>query len=372
MGAVSNTQGEDAVAQHHAHAHAHWPRGLWLWVALGALVGGVVGGLITHAVWSSTPDVSAAACTSSSVAQQVVPSVVTIEVGRSQAGAGGTGSGEFFQDGGYILTNNHVVANAASGASIEVMLSDGQRESASLVGRDPLTDLAVIKAPQAQSAQVIALGSSSNLEVGQPVVVIGAPLGLSNTVTSGIVSALARTVEVPGAGSSQSAVLADAIQTDAAINPGNSGGSMVNCSGQLVGIPSAGATVPGSGGGSIGLGFAIPVDIAKAVADQLIATGHVSHASFGLSTIPVTPQVSQRTGLPEGLYVNAVQSGGPSATAGIRAGDVITQIDGQTATSPDQLIALTITKKAGDRVDLTYVRAGQTHETTVTLGSQSA
>jgi putative serine protease PepD len=342
---------------------------LWLWVALGALVGGVVGALVTHAVWS-TPDVSATACTASSVAQQVVPSVVTIEVGRSQAGAGGTGSGEFYQDGGYIVTNNHVVANAANGASIEVMLSDGQRVPASLVGRDPLTDLAVIRAAQAESAQVIALGSSSDLEVGQPVVVVGAPLGLSNTVTSGIVSALARTVEVPGAGSSQNALLADAIQTDAAINPGNSGGSMVNCSGQLVGIPTAGATVPGSGGGSIGLGFAIPVDIARAVADQLIATGHVSHASFGLVTVPVTAAISQNTGLPEGLHVNSVQAGGPAATAGIRPGDVITQIDGQPATSPDQLVALTITKKAGDKVDLTYVRAGQTHETTVTLGSQ--
>jgi putative serine protease PepD len=367
---VSETLVEDAGAQH--PAHAHWPCGLWLWVALGAIVGGVVGGLITYAVWSSTPDVSAAACTASSVAQQVVPSVVTIEVGRSSAGAGGSGSGEFYQDGGYILTNNHVVANAASGASMEVLLSDGQRVPASLVGRDPLTDLAVIKAPQAESAQVIALGSSSDLEVGQPVVVVGAPLGLSSTVTSGIVSALARTIEVPGAGSSQNAVLADAIQTDAAINPGNSGGSMVNCNGQLVGIPTAGAAVPGSNGGNIGLGFAIPVDIAQAVANQLIATGHVSHASFGLATVPVTPPISERTGLPQGLYVNAVQAGGPAATAGIRVGDVITQIDGQAATSPDQLIALTITKKAGDKVDVSYVRAGQTHETTVTLGSQGS
>ena len=354
-----------------AHAHAHAPRGLWIWVALGALAGGVLGALIAHAFWS-TPDISAAACTSSSVAQQVVPSVVTIEVGRSSAGAGGTGSGEFYQEGGYILTNNHVVANAANGASITVMLSNGQKVPATLVGRDPLTDLAVIKAPEAESPQVINLGSSSDLEVGQPVVVVGAPLGLSNTVTSGIVSALARTVEVPGAGSSQSALLADAIQTDAAINPGNSGGSMVNCSGQLVGIPSAGATVPGSGGGSIGLGFAIPVDIAQAVANQLIATGHVSHASFGLSTVAVTAQISQRTGFPEGLYVNSVQAGGPAAVAGIRVSDVITQIDGQPATSPDQLVALTITKKSGDKVDLSYWRAGQAHNTTVTLGSQSA
>jgi putative serine protease PepD len=331
---------------------------------LGALVGGVVGAVIAHAVWS-TPDISVAACTASSVAQQVVPSVVTIEVGRSSAGGAGTGSGEFYQAGGYILTNNHVVANAASGASLEVVLSDGQRLPATLVGRDPLTDLAVIKAPEAQTAQVIALGSSSDLEVGQPVVVVGAPLGLSNTVTSGIVSALARTIEVPGAGSLQNALLADAIQTDAAINPGNSGGSMVECDGELVGIPTAGAAVPGSAGGNIGLGFAIPVDIAQAVANQLIETGHVSHASFGLAVSPVAAPAA-------GLHVNSVQSGGPAAAAGLRPGDVITEIDGQPATSADQLIALTITKKAGDKVDLAYVRAGQTHETTVTLGSQGS
>jgi putative serine protease PepD len=301
----------------------------------------------------------------------VVPSVVTIEVGRSSAGAAGTGSGEFYQEGGYILTNNHVVANAASGAGIEVVLSDGQKVPATLVGRDPLTDLAVIKAPQAESPQVIALGSSADLDVGQPVVVVGAPLGLSSSVTSGIVSALARTIEVPGAGSSPNALLADAIQTDAAINPGNSGGAMVNCSGQLIGIPSAGAALPGSSGGSIGLGFAIPVDIAEAVANELIATGHVTHASFGLEVAPVTPPIAQRTGLPQGLYVTGVQAGGPAASAGLRVGDVITEIEGQPATSPDQLVALTITQKAGDKVNLTYVRAGQTAEATVTLGSQS-
>ena len=330
-----------------------------------------MGAVIAHAVWSS-PDVNSAACDATSVAGAVVPSVVTIEVGRSSAGPASTGSGEFYQEGGYILTNNHVVANAASGASIEVMLSDGQRVPASLVGRDPLTDLAVIKAPQAQAPEVIALGSSADLDVGQPVVVVGAPLGLSSSVTSGIVSALARTIQVPGEGSSQNALLADAIQTDAAINPGNSGGAMVNCNGQLVGVPSAGAALPGSSGGSIGLGFAIPVDIAEAVANQLIATGHVTHASFGLETVAVTGPIAQRTGLPQGLYVTSVQVAGPAAMAGLRSGDVITEVDGQPATTPDQLVELTIIKKAGDRVDLTYVRAGQTHETTVTLGSQAS
>ena len=177
---------------------------------------------------------------------------------------------------------------------------------------------------------------------------------------------------MPGGGTSQSALLADAVQTDAAINPGNSGGAMVNCNGQLVGIPSAGAAVPGSSGGSIGLGFAIPVDIAQTIADELIADGHVTHASFGMESVPISGPIAQRRGLPQGLYVTSVQAGGPAAMAGLRSGDVITEIDGQAATAADQLVELTITKKAGDKVNLTYVRTGQSREATVTLGSQSS
>jgi putative serine protease PepD len=351
------------------HHHARVPRGLWIWVAAGALAGGVIGAVITYAL-SGQPDVTAAACTASAVADQVVPSVVTIEVGRAGTSSSGTGSGEFYQEGGYILTNNHVIASAASGASMEVVLSDGQRVPASLVGRDPLTDLAVIKAPEASSATVIALGSSADLQVGQPVVVVGAPLGLSSTVTSGIVSALARTVQVPGEGS-QSALLADAIQTDAAINPGNSGGSMVNCDGQLVGIPSAGAALPGSSGGSIGLGFAIPIDVAQAVANQIIATGHVTHASFGMAMVPASGPVAQRAGVPQGVQITSVQPGGPAASAGLRAGDVIIEVNGEPATSTDQMLALTITMKPGEKVPITYVRNGQAIDTEVTLGTQS-
>ena len=201
-----------------------------------------------------------------SVADQVVPSVVTIAA--SGPGGSGTGSGEVIRPGGYILTNNHVISvAAASGGSVEVLFADGQTAPATITGRDPQTDLAVLKAQTSHQPKVISLGSSSSVKVGQPVVAIGAPLGLSGTVTSGIVSALDQTVQVPGE-NDRSALLVSAVQTDASINPGNSGGALVNCEGQLVGVPTAGATVPNSGGGSIGLGFAIPVDLAKSIADE--------------------------------------------------------------------------------------------------------
>jgi putative serine protease PepD len=268
-----------------------------LWALLGAalVVGGVAGGLIVGATQSSgstadsrssTASATPSACPVTSVADQVVPSVVTIAA--SGPGGSGTGSGEVIRQGGYILTNNHVISIAASGGSVEVLFADGQTVPATITGRDPQTDLAVLKVQTSRQLKVISLGSSSSVKVGQPVVAIGAPLGLSGTVTSGIVSALDRTVQVPGE-NERSALLVSAVQTDASINPGNSGGALVNCEGQLVGVPTAGATVPNSGGGSIGLGFAIPVDLAKTIADEIIATGRVTHAFFGLQTVPIPP-----------------------------------------------------------------------------------
>jgi putative serine protease PepD len=155
------------------------------------------------------------------------------------------------------------------------------------------------KVQSAHDLKVISLGSSSSVKIGEPVVAIGAPLGLSGTVTSGIVSALDRTVEVPGE-NDRSALLIPALQTDAAINPGNSGGALVNCSGELIGVPTAGAAVPNSADGSIGLGFAIPVDLAKSIADEIIATGRVTHAFFGLQTVPIPPAAAAQAGLPAG------------------------------------------------------------------------
>jgi putative serine protease PepD len=282
---------------------------------------------------------------------------------------GGVGSGEVIRSDGYILTNNHVILPAVSGGQLEVIFDNGKTAQASIVGRDPLTDLAVIRAQGVSDLRTIAMGDSSALRIGQPVVALGAPLGLSSTVTSGIVSALGRTVHVPGEGS-QSALLIDAVQTDAAINPGNSGGALVNCSGALVGVPTAGASVASpsgeSGGGSIGLGFAIPVNLATTVADEIIDTGRVSHAFLGIQA-----QSISGTGQGEGLWVVAVVPGGPAATAGLQTGDIIKTIDGSPAVSTDQLMALTLSKRAGDRVEIGYERDGSQATATITLAARS-
>ena len=349
----------------------------WLpWAAAGAAL--VVGGCTTSSPTSSATSTSSAssgssatvsACAVTQVANQVVPSVVTIAASGSGGGGAGTGSGEVIRSDGYILTNNHVISIAANGGSVEVLFSDGQTAAATITGRDPQSDLAVLKVQTPHLPKVISLGSSSSVKVGEAVVAIGAPLGLSGTVTSGIVSALDRTVEVPG-DNDRLALLVSAMQTDAAINPGNSGGALVNCAGQLVGVPTAGAAVPNSGGGSIGLGFAIPVDLAKSIANEIIATGRVTHAYFGLQAVPIPPAAAAQAGLPEGLFVQAVATGGPAARAGLRPDDVITSIDGEAATSNIQLQELTLTKKPGDTVPIGYARAGHSATTTVTLGAQ--
>jgi putative serine protease PepD len=333
----------------------------------------VVGCTTTTTVHTSTGSEgqpTEAVCQVTQVAKQVLPSVVTISA--KGATSAGTGSGEVIRSDGYILTNNHVIAPAASGGTIQVLFSDGKTAAATLVGRDPLTDVAVIKVDET-GLPAIPIGKSSTLLVGQPVVVLGAPLGLSSTVTSGILSALDRTIEVPGE-NSQSALLINAIQTDAAINPGNSGGAMVNCAGQFVGIPSAGASVPSSSGessgGSIGLGFAIPSDTAITLANEIISTGKVSHAYLGIDAVPISPEAAATNGVAPGLYVRALDPAGPAQAAGLRVGDIITTIDGQPADSTDQLVALTLSKHPGDKVELGYQRGATKGTATVTLGTQ--
>jgi putative serine protease PepD len=321
---------------------------------------------------SNAANSSAAACQVTTVANDVLPSVVTIAA-SGPAGGGGTGSGEVIKSDGYILTNNHVIAGAAQGGSVDVLFSDGTSAPATIVGRDVLTDLAVLKVSGVRGLKAISLGSSGSVRVGEPVVAIGAPLGLSGTVTSGIVSALDRTVEVP-AENDRSALLVSAVQTDAAINPGNSGGALVNCEGQLIGVPTAGASVPsptgGASAGSVGLGFAIPVDIAKTISSEIIDTGRATHSFFGLQTLPIPASAAAQAGVKEGLFVAGVVAGGPAAAAGLRQGDVITSIDGRPATSNVALQELTLTKSPGDRVTVDYVRDGRSGSATVTLAAQ--
>ncbi len=341
---------------------------------MAVILGGGIGGLIVAAangdLGSGGSSPTDAVCSATSVANQVLPSVVTINIRAGTQSS--SGSGEIIRSNGYILTNNHVVAAAASRGSIDVTFADGTNVAAEITGRDPQTDLAVIKVSQ-DNLPVINLGTSESVQVGEPVVALGAPLGLSSTVTSGIVSALNRTIEVPGE-NGQSALLVSAIQTDASINPGNSGGALTDCSGNLIGVPSAGATVPtesgGSSAGSVGLNFAIPVSVAKQVSDELIATGSVTHSYFGIQVVQIPPAAAQQAGTSEGLYVVGVVPGGPAAAAGLRNGDVITKIDGEPATDANQLLAVTLTKKPGETVSITYERNGGSPRTTeVTLGT---
>jgi putative serine protease PepD len=360
--------------------------------ALGILIvlaAGVIGAVIANAINSPSSATTtttttttassgtAASCDVTTVAKDELPSVVTIAAGSGESS--GVGSGEVIRSDGYILTNNHVISPAVGGAgggaggTLEVRFNDGTTEPATLVGRDPATDLAVIRVSGKSGLRTISVGNSSQLRIGQPVVALGAPLGLSSTVTAGIVSALGRTVHVPGEGSS-TALLIDAVQTDAAINPGNSGGALVDCSGHLIGVPTAGATVPSpsgeSSGGSIGLGFAIPVNLATKVADEIIATGSVTHAFIGVQTEPLAASATGEGGQTQGLFVSSVVPGGPAEAAGLRTGDLITSIDGDEALSTDQLVAVTLAKRAGDRVEIGYERDGNRQTATVTLAAR--
>jgi putative serine protease PepD len=338
--------------------------------AVAALVGAGVGGLIVHASTSGDDaPTTDAVCTATSVADDVLPSVVTISA-TGPDGEPGTGSGELIRDGGYVLTNQHVIAPAGSTGQLTVRYSDGTESKASLVGEDVPTDLAVIRADDhAEHRPLITIGSSSDLRVGSPAVALGAPLGLVSTVTTGIVSALGRYVPVP-TGTGKTHHLVDAIQTDAAINPGNSGGPLVDCRGAMVGVNSAIVTVPNaegvSGGGSVGLGFAIPVGIADPIADQLIKTGSANHPVLGLAAQPFPAE----NGTPApGLFVTLVLRDGPAALAGMLPGDVITEIAGSPAHSPDQLVVITLGRSPGDTVTLTYRRGDETHTADITLAA---
>ncbi len=321
----------------------------------------------------TTGDVTPADGSVEAVAAQVLPSVVSIGVSTAQGG--GEGSGIVLSSDGLILTNNHVVADAANGAGqISVTLNDGSTAAASIVGRDPVTDLAVIQAKGVSGLTKATLGSSANLDPGEQVVAIGSPLGLQGTVTSGIVSALNRPVRTGDASGTESvSTVIDAIQTDAAINPGNSGGPLVNLKGEVIGINSAiaslGAT-SGSQSGSIGVGFSIPIDQARRVATQLVDSGTATHAQLGVSVRDASASGSQI--FSDGAAVAQVTAGGSAAAAGLQAGDVLTKVGDRPVDSADALIAAIRSHQSGDKVVLTYVRSGSTKTVTATLGSDAS
>jgi putative serine protease PepD len=288
------------------------------------------------------------------VAAKVVPSVVQLQTDLSNQTE--QGSGIILTADGLIMTNAHVVSAAVDadrtvpgGAHTLATFADGRTVPFDVVAMDQTSDIAVVQAQGASGLTPITLGSSGNLRVGQQVVAVGSPLGLDGTVTTGIISALDRPVSTV-ADSAHQATVTDAIQTDAPINPGNSGGALVDAYGQLIGMNSAIATVgdsPDSESGSIGLGFAIPVDQAKRVADELIATGTASHASLGV-------QVGNDEGA-RGARILEVTSGGPAASAGLPVGAVITKVDDQVIRSADALVAAVQSKAPGDMVTFGYL-----------------
>ena len=295
------------------------------------------------------------------LAARVIPAVVSISV-KGSSGSG-TGSGFFLDSNGYILTNNHVVEAAATRGTITVELSNGKKYGAKLMGRDNSYDLAVLKI-DVTSAPTLQLGNSDLAQVGDSVIAIGSPLGLSGTVTSGIISSKNRAVTT-GNGSGESSFI-NALQTDAAINPGNSGGPLVDSTGAVIGVNSAIATLGSSSQtGSIGLGFAIPINQAKKTAEQLIKTGFATYPIMGIS-------VDTRftgTGAQISTDGAGVTPAGPADKAGLKAGDIITTLDGIEINNSDELIVAIRSKNVGDKVKIKYTRNNISREATVTLAA---
>jgi S1-C subfamily serine protease len=293
----------------------------------------------------------------SDIAERVTPAVVSIEVRIGEVGA--TGSGVVVDgENGYIVTNNHVISGAdgVEGAEIRAVFSDGTGSDARIVGRDPASDIAVVKVER-PGLVTASLGSSDDVVVGDPVVAIGSPLGLAGTVTTGIVSALDRPVRLAGEGSDTNAVIS-AVQTDAPINPGNSGGALVDGTGAVIGINTAIASL---GGGSVGLGFAIPIDTVRGIAEQLIATGSAVHASLGVNTRSVTD------GTRDGALVLNVEPGSAAAEAGIREQDVIIGVDDRQVGSSEELVVAVDSRRPGDVVTVELVRNGSSTTVQATL-----
>jgi putative serine protease PepD len=291
------------------------------------------------------------------VAARVLPSVVQLQVQGVRTA--GEGSGIVLSADGLLLTNNHVVEAAANGGQVVALFQDGTSAPARMVGRDPSSDLAVLRVQGVSGLTPVTLGNSDSLRVGQQVVAFGAPLGLGGTVTTGIISALNRAVSVGQESGASEATVLSAVQTDAAINPGNSGGPLVDMQGALIGINSAIATT-GAQGGSIGVGFAIPINQAKRVAEELERTGRATRAVLGVA---LTADAQTSTG----ATIGQITPGGPAEQAGLRAGEVVTRVDDRLVTNGNELVAAIRDHAPGDRVTLTV----DGRQVQVTLSGQS-
>ncbi|MGW4151412.1 trypsin-like peptidase domain-containing protein [Streptomyces albogriseolus] len=308
------------------------------------------------------------------IAAQALPSVVTLHV--SGGGRAGTGTGFVLDDRGHILTNDHVVEPAGENGDITVTFHSGDTAEANVVGRDSGYDLAVVRVKGVRGLTPLPLGNSDNVQVGDPVVAIGAPFDLAGTVTSGIISARERPITAGGEkGDGSDVSYVDALQTDAPINPGNSGGPLLDGKGRVIGINSAirsadgGLDPEGGQSGSIGLGFAIPINQGKRVAEELIETGKATHPVIGITLDMEYSGDGARVAAEGGDGGPPVSTGGPGAKAGIRPGDVITEVDGRPVHSGEELIVKTRAHRPGDRLELTLERDGEERTVSLVLGS---
>jgi putative serine protease PepD len=360
----------------------------WLWpvvcvLALGlGLIGGALGGLAYERVTddgagtvsgglAGVDTVSEAPLSDENgsieaVAARLLPSTVQISAQYQGQRGGATGSGFVLDRQGHVITNNHVVADAdEADGPIEIVDQDGNRFPATVVGRSSVYDLAVLYSPKARGLTPAALGSSQALRVGEGVVAIGSPLGLSSTVTAGIVSALHRPVTTGDAGNDSSYI--NAVQTDAAINPGNSGGPLVNLRGQVVGVNSAIATTGGTIGGeagNIGVGFAIPIEQVRITADQILRTGEARYPVIGAQV-----RTGQNDG--QGAEVDDVMPDTPAEKGGLRKGDVIVEVGGERVTDGIALIVAIRSHQPGETVEFTVLRDGEERTISLTLGAET-
>jgi putative serine protease PepD len=295
------------------------------------------------------------------VATATLPSAVMIRVGSGDDGS--IGSGFVLDRSGLIMTNNHVVADAAGGARLRVVFSDGDQAGASLVGRSPTYDIAVIRVKTSHALVPMPIGDSDDTRVGESVLAIGSPLGLPGTVTQGIISAKNRPVAVGSEGPASNAYI-NGTQTDAPINPGNSGGPLIDAGGRVIGVNSAILTLGSDRqqAGNIGLGFAIPINQAMEIGKMLIADGKATYPVIGADVADA--------GDLAGVRLTSVTQNGPADRAGLRKEDVVTKIDDQAVSATEELIVAVRSHRPGDQVTLTYRRADQVREARVTLGSR--